>query len=271
MAYVSYLVGEELAIQDGSLKVRVEDVYDAVTARALAWAFCPVISAGLLKQDITVTNIGYGIFDATVDYGTLPPRDDPSADPSWSFDIQASTLHIVQAVTHVADYPNGTKYNHKGAINVADNGSGKKTPQGVDVYVPTFAFEETHQLPYNLVSTHGWTSTIENLTGKVNSAAWRIWNKGEVLFMGASGQKQAELAVSVTFRFQVSKTQTGLSFGEGADEITGVDKEGWHYLWCEYKDDPTPGVMVKTPIAVHVEQVYDYADFSLLGLFDPWN
>lgn len=267
MAYVSYLVGEDLSIQDGSLKIRVEDVYDAVTARALAWAFCPVISAGLLKQDITVTNIGYGIYDATVDYGTLPPRDDPSAAPTWSFDISTQSIHITHAKEHIETYPAGSDRDHKGAIGVRNDGQGGLTIEGTDVNIPVFTWEETHQLPYSLVSSYGWITTMRAMVAKINNAAFRIWAKGELLLLGVSGQSQGELACPVTFRFADSKTESSMTIGD----ITGVDKEGWHHLWVEYKKKSNSTALTNEPAAVHVERVYDYADFSLLGMPDPWN
>jgi len=52
-----------------------------------------------------------------------------------------------------------------------------------------------------------------------------------------------------------------------------VDKEGNDYLWIEYEpsEDATANALTNRPKAVHVERVYDYTDFSALGLPDPWS
>jgi len=101
-------------------------------------------------------------------------------------------------------------------------------------------------------------------------ASWRIWAKGELLFLGAAGAKRGEEAVGMTYRFASSKSKAGMTIGD----IGGVDKEGHHYLWVQYEKQEDAGAnkLVPRPLAVHVERVYDYADFAALGLTnDPWN
>lgn len=40
------------------------------------------------------------------------------------------------------------------------------------------------------------------------------------------------------------------------------------YLWVAYQDveDSGSGKLVKQPLAVYIERVYEYGDFSLLGI-----
>ena len=62
-------------------------------------------------------------------------------------------------------------------------------------------------------------------------------------------------------------------------DITGISKLGWEYTWARYADSedaaaksPTlqsygdGAAIVKKPVAVYVERVYEYGDFSLLGI-----
>ena len=60
-----------------------------------------------------------------------------------------------------------------------------------------------------------------------------------------------------------SPNQTGLTVGD----ITNIDKKGWEYLWVyfEDKEDSAAKMLVKRPIAVYVEKVYEDGDFSQLG------
>lgn len=68
----------------------------------------------------------------------------------------------------------------------------------------------------------------------------------------------------ITFRFAASPNVTNLSLGN----ITVAAKEGWHYLWVRFADDEDNAAhtLIKKPIAAYVEQVYEYGDFSGLGI-----
>ncbi|HQL55478.1 MAG TPA: hypothetical protein PLQ87_12285, partial [Phycisphaerae bacterium] len=67
-----------------------------------------------------------------------------------------------------------------------------------------------------------------------------------------------------TFRFAASPNVTNLTIGD----ITGINKKGWEYLWVRYADseDTVAKALVKKPIAVYIERVYDDGNLSLLGI-----
>ena len=52
------------------------------------------------------------------------------------------------------------------------------------------------------------------------------------------------------------------------NDITDIQKKGWEYLWVRYADEEDAGakVVIKRPIGVYVERVYEYADFAGLGI-----
>jgi len=85
-----------------------------------------------------------------------------------------------------------------------------------------------------------------------------------VLFCGAGGSKRGEEDWEVTFKWAASPNKTDIKIGG----ITVPSKEGWHYLWVRYrdKDDQAAKELVKDPVAAYVEQVYEYSDFSQLGI-----
>ena len=85
-----------------------------------------------------------------------------------------------------------------------------------------------------------------------------------MLFLGASGTKRGQDDWELTFRFAASPNVANLQLGN----ITGIQKEGWQYLWVRYADDEdtTAKTLIKRPVSAYVEQVYPYGDFSLLGL-----
>jgi hypothetical protein len=68
----------------------------------------------------------------------------------------------------------------------------------------------------------------------------------------------------ITFRFAASLYRTGIVVGE----ITGIAKKGWQYMWVRYADaeDDAAKAIVKKPVAVYVEKVYEEGDFAGLGI-----
>ena len=120
-----------------------------------------------------------------------------------------------------------------------------------------------------ILTTRFWPTgtyklTLFGLTGKVNNAAFRGFAAGEVLFLGAQGSKTGTGDWSISYRFAASPNVANLTVGD----ITVTEKRGWDYLWVSYADskDDTAKRLVKKPVAAYVEQVYGYADFSLLGI-----
>ncbi len=85
-----------------------------------------------------------------------------------------------------------------------------------------------------------------------------------MLFLGASGSKRGNDLWELQFRFSASPNKSDIQVGE----ITGIAKKGWEYLWVLYVEDVDESAksIVKKPIGVHVEQVYENGDFSLLGI-----
>lgn len=261
-------VGQEFEDRRGLMRFMVYDVPDAVTARAVVDALAPAISGGLVKQSVRVWEIGSGHWEGEVPYGTFERPE--AGNVSWTFEIGTQSLHITQAKEHIAGYAaSGTAPDHKGAIGVRADGNGGKTADGCDVFVPFFKWSETHYFPASLVATHSWIQTHEALVGTVNQDPFRVWAKGELLLLGVTGSKQAELDVPITYTFASSRTETGLAVGD----ITGITKEGHHYLWIEYwSEEDAPAVdLAYRPKAAHVERVYDYGDWAAdLPLPDPW-
>ena len=49
---------------------------------------------------------------------------------------------------------------------------------------------------------------------------------------------------------------------------TGIPKEGWHYIWPEYEkiENTDAQRMSHIPYVAHIERLYDYVNFSLLGI-----
>ncbi len=146
----------------------------------------------------------------------------------------------------------------RGAIGVTAD-----SVEGVDIQVPIYTFSESHIILNELV-TQAYKLSLFQLTGKVNSAGFKGFARGEVLFLGASGSKRGFDDWEITFRFAASPNATNLTIGG----ISGISKEGWQYLWIRYEDeeDTSAKTLIKRPSAIYIEQVYNYGDFALMGI-----
>jgi len=215
-------------------------------------------SALLPRQSISVEPVGNDIWEGVVRSGVsggLVTTDDFS----FSFDTGGGSQHITQSLATIGSFSaSGTPPAFGGAIGVTDN-----NVEGVDITVPVYTFSETYTFEDSLI-TPSYKMTLFNLTGKVNGYAWKGFAVGEALFLGASGTKRGFDAWEITYRFAGSPNRTGITVGT----ITGISKKGWEYLWIRYadKEDTTAKALVKQPLAAYVEQVYEYVDFSLLGI-----
>ena len=191
--------------------------------------------------------------------GSGGEEDDGDGGVAFSFDTGGATMHLNQSIRTVSRTPNNAP-DFKGAIEVDNEGN----VNGVDVTMPVFNFTETVTKAPTFV-TADYRKSVAALTGSVNSASFRGFDAGEVLFLGASGAKRsadADAPWEITFRFAVSPNRRGLKVGD----LTVNAKLGWDYLWVRYASKAAAGGTVRTPVAAYVEQVYPDGDFSKLGI-----
>lgn len=209
-------------------------------------------------DDVRVEEVADGVWYVTVTYAANEFT--PGNGVTYSFEIGGATQHITQSISTVASYAagGGTAPDFKGAINVS-GGEAK----GVDIHASAYAFTLRKTMPAADI-TDTYKGNVLSVHRKVNNGTFHGHAAGECLFIGATGTPNADGAYNMEFRFIGSGNKTGLSVGT----ITGIDKKGWEYLWVLYedKDDTTAKKLVKQPIAAYVEQVYESANFALLGV-----
>lgn len=200
------------------------------------------------------------VWDGTVRYGATDDSPPQTGESVFNFDTGGGSQHITQSLGTVGVHaaPGTTAPFFGGAIGVTDT-----SVEGVDIIVPVYNFAETHYLPASMV-TLAYRQTLFHLTGKVNDAPFKGTASGECLFLGASGSKRGIEDWEITFRFAASPNQNNLVVGD----ITGIAKGGWDYLWVRYQDveDASAKALVKRPLAVYVERVYHFGNFSGLGI-----
>ena len=237
----------------------IEGTNDEFVAEAALGTATSLIVSGLIKKEVTITDrLSEFAWAGEVSWGKLEPKE--TGDSSFSFDTGGGTQHITQSLATVASYapPGKTAPNFKGAIGVGDG-----SVDGVDIAVPVYNFSETHYLDVATVDT-AYKLTLFNLTGAVNSLAFKGFAIGEVLFQGASGSLRQHDQWEITYKFAASANATGLTVGD----ITGISKGGWEYLWVRYQeeDDTAAKALARRPVAAYVEQVHPLADLNQLGI-----
>ncbi|CAN5410626.1 hypothetical protein BH11PLA2_BH11PLA2_34640 [soil metagenome] len=184
-----------------------------------------------------------------------------AGDSSYNFEIGGGQQKVSQSITTVNRYgqPGRTAPNFNGAIGVTKEGV-----EGVEINLPTYDFSETHIFDESDIDDP-YKVALFDASWTVNNATWRGFSAGQVLFKGASGSKErGKDSWEITFKFSASRNATGLSVGI----ITGIAKRGWDHLWVLYEEweDTVAKRVVKRALGVYVEQVYEYTDFSTIGI-----
>lgn len=204
-----------------------------------------------------------GIWEATVNYSSRPKMD--IGDQTIKASTSGGSEKVMHALEHVATQPKPGKQHagHAGAINVTDD-----SIEGTSIRLPAFAFTVQKAFAPGTIDD-AYLQTLSDATTKVNDATWHGFARGEVLIAGIETEIGLEKE-TVTYSFEVFRNQTNVTVA--GIEVTGTvaapAKEGWFYLWVEYeeKDDQVNGRVVREPVAIHIERVYDYFDISLLGI-----
>lgn len=209
------------------------------------------------KQSVTVEVIGHELWLATVHYDTSAPEP-LSANDSIEFSTTGGTQNITQSLATVASYPSGAP-NYQGAIGVSESGVA-----GADIVVPVLTRAETH---FFAELSPAYELTLLDLTSTVNASTFRGFNAGEVLFLGADVRKQDnrhDTPWAVTYQFAVQRNRSSFSVGS----IAVAEKRGWDYMWIRYAqvDDSETNSLLRVPESVHIERVYEYGNFALLGI-----
>lgn len=215
-------------------------------------------------ESYNIRHLGSGIWEVTAVYNTTALVTTTQA--QFSFETGGGTQHILFSKRTVASYPLEVAPDFKQAIGATDDAI-----EGCDVVAPQFHFAETH---FRTDVSDTYKRTLARLTACVNSAPFRGFEAGEVLFLGASGSRRGTDNWEVGYRFAVqlnvaapedtSPPGPGIVIGD----LPAFGKKGWHYLWVRFDEsvDTTAKMLVKRPRFAFIEQVYDEVDFAALEL-----
>lgn len=232
---------------------------------ALVQNVAPVYN-GRFAFSANIRRVADDVFQATVGYKSATPEQrqnfgEDGGGSSLQFEIGTETLHITQSKSTVSKTTASARpaADHKGAIGVSSDGI-----EGCDVLVGNLTWSETHTYPLSAIN-QAYLGALSSVVATMNTASFRGFARGEVLFLGASGGVSSNKPQwEITYRFAQSPNQTSITIGD----ITVPSKLGWDYVWIEYvaQSDDDAKRVAQRPYAAYVERVYDFSDFSRLRL-----
>lgn len=230
---------------------------NASTARSMARNhFGPVISTPfgtLYRGGSAPKQREFNQWDVFVEYITRP-LDIGSV--TWDADGTGVNENIKYSISEVAKYPSATAPPSGNAI-----GYDGREIKGTDIIVPAGSFNVTVVHPAGVI-TEAYYNYLKDLAGYVNSVPWRVYDQGEVRFMGPRCSSSTETQSSCVYAFETKSNETGIQVGT----ITGIDKEGWDVLDIRFQDETeTVGSNVhgvRIPEFVYIHRVAPRIDFQ---------
>ena len=240
----------------------VRQAADEAEVKAATTAAVPATYSGMTRKSIEITErVNATSWRVTARYET--PEYDPvePPEPVFSFDTGGGTQHITQSLQTISRHGPAATDKLGGAI-----GFDGENIEGVDITIPVYNFSETHFKSAGSVST-SYRLALFRVTGTVNSSGFRGFSAGEVLFLGASGSRRGDDANDdweITYKFAAQQNRSGITVGA----ISGISKKGWEYLWVQYAPevDADHSQIVKKPVAVYIEKVYQDGNFGDLNI-----
>lgn len=188
---------------------------------------------------------------------------EPSAGLNYSFTLGGNSFFREFAIAQTGHWSGGTwTADHIGINYDGERVNGVTLPPrpGLEFTIPRLK-------PIADVD-NAYIDSVSDLLLTTNDASFEGFAAGEVLFLGLTGSRQGDGDWQLYYKFGRNPNETGLSVGTAAGSITGINKEGWEYLWVYYKpyEDATRKFLATDPYAAFVAQVFEDGDFTGLEL-----
>ena len=202
----------------------IHDAADDIAALLALNLIAPMTWGKLKRDDYRLEPLGGGSWNGYMSYS--PRGRNEQGASSYSFDTTGGTQHITVALKHIGDYGDQS-LNFEGLINVNPDG----IAEGVDVVVPQFRWQETHNVNVDLL-TEAYAIALMKITGCVNTDVFRGLAAGEVMFLGATGSTEGEDTAPITYHFHAEPNAVNIRIG---DHIVVPEKKGHEYMWMSYE------------------------------------
>lgn len=270
-----------LGTNDESVLHVAVDTY--ISATAPTWTFPNQPQVVFTAESYTVDFLGDNAWQVVIQYERNGADNDGQTAPlrrARSFDTTGQTQHVTRADSSgvSAGISPQMKFTSAGAVTINNNdelytiGWDGEQVHGVDIVAPGLKWTEQYDVPSHYV-TSGYIKTTASITGTINSATFRGFAAGEVLFLGCSGQQQSDNQSgdgpwSLGYQFVAlpnagsGQTLPALTVGS----CVNIEKRGHDYLWVKYSKQVDGTQLVPRADAVYVARVYRSSNFSLLGI-----
>jgi hypothetical protein len=230
---------------------------DSLIVEAFAYgATYPMIVCNgqtLSRTDVQLTPIGWGLFLVDVLYSK---KNNEVGSFQFSFDTTGATVRIKAAKEHIAEFPRSgeTATDHKGALNVRAD----LEVEGTEIISRMLKMTYTFRHPTGIVNA-ARARLLARATAHTNSASFDVFEAGELLFCGATGQDGTDTEAEIAYHFIAEGNESSLTIGD----ITGIVKKGHHHAWIDFKKtNDTDGNPAAIPRCVYIDRVYDEMDFA---------
>lgn len=228
------------------------------------------------KSASVVERCGETTWKVQVEYGfdtsSSPDGDDDAANnedvPEVCFQCSATTIHVTKPYTQKCVWRNP---NYPEIINpekILIGWNGEFGPQsdatGVDVQAAECREQYKRILKYEKVRSSSWRRRVASCVGRVNNGKFKGWNKGEVMFMGASYEtpQRGVKQVKVTFDFIIRTNEDNAKVcGHNVGDV-----DGFEYVWAVLGDSRSQSALTKEVRYIFKSGVVRTADFDKLGL-----
>lgn len=244
----------------------VTDVTDKDAAFDLVFSEMPQQYKGLPFKEVRFDQfVGDKNAQFSVIYGknsTSSNTDKEEGAVTANFDCSGGSVRVVHAISQRIAFG---EISAGGAVGWNGKSGADSEIKGVDV--PTANMRKTYRklIRANRLTT-AYEDKISSCVGKVNKSKFKGRDKGEVMFLGASytAPENSSDKVWVSFNFAIRPNEDKIV-------VNGISckggKEGWEVISSIDKSvvdqNGIPGSEIS---AIHISQVAEYADFSVLGL-----
>jgi hypothetical protein len=225
-----------------------DDVYVQAFARSTVPSVVVTATGNLYRQPLQYDWESSNHCVVTANYARLKNE---TGSFSWNFDTTGGTVNIKASKSTIASYPGGAAQ-HDGAIGV--NG---EEVEGTEIIIPALKFNVSFRHPTGAINI-AKAFQLGDATGSSNNDTFFTKPAGSFLFLGATGGDGTESEATLDYQFAYSKNLQNAVIGG----ITVTEKDGWDYAWIEFKSDADAGRPIRTPLAIHVERVYDRISYG---------
>jgi hypothetical protein len=155
--------------------------------------------------------------------------------------------------------------------NGAPVGFDGRTVHGASIFVPQRTWTESVEIPMAQYTFAYEDAVFAIVQGPVNSASFRGYDPGEVLFLGMNAQLSTQNPNFVTAAYEFSMSPNNSSKNNNLltiGPISNVAKDGWDYLDVRYQSvvDSGGATVVAQPQYVLIHRLYKRSAFTPLNI-----